>query len=257
MKKALNEPVLIPTSEREIIPYDKHKTLELIPRLNRDIDPKHIRKLMDSVKTMGVVRDVIVVRTTFFGGKWKSVIIDGQNLFCALVQLEMDIPIRYVQVTTIEDLITKMALLNSSSKAWTFKNYVHAFSSINPNYKALELYKQAFLHLEYPIILAAASGSNTSGRYANVKKGKFELGSLQETERKLKHLNDFFHIIGRGGHIGAKKYFTNEYLTFLAKEGDEYSHTKFKTFLASNLDKIVYSNLPPAGKLVKFFSKYK
>jgi hypothetical protein len=172
--------------------YSKFSTLPM----NRDIDSKHVQKMITSLRKQGCIRAVICCRTNMFDGHDKLYIIDGQHLATALEREGLPIPYIEYEVSSQEELVERMAYLNNSSKSWDLMNYVNAWKMLKPDYMKLLKWKNMY-DLE-PTMIAAIATLTTSIRHSTgpIKEGSFEIIN-DKAEEMCKAFNDIFLKIGR------------------------------------------------------------
>lgn len=195
--------------------------------MNRDIDSKHVQKMIKSIRMIGVIRPVIIAETNCIEGINKKYIVDGQHLSSALEAEGEPIPYIEIKVTSEEDLIAKMAYLNNSSKSWDLMNYVNAWRMIKPDFAKLFKWKNMY-DIE-PIMLAAICVNNPSARGASqpLKDGSFKIVN-PNAEQMCKDFNDIFIKIGKADR-GIKFQFIT---AFLQAYNGKYDHSK----VLANLD---------------------
>ena len=93
---------------------------------NRVIKKSHVQKLKKSISEKYIPTCIIVNE--------KYEIIDGQNRFEALKQLQLPVEYRIVNNLTLKDAIR----LNISNSNWKFEDYVNSFAEEgNPYYNIL------------------------------------------------------------------------------------------------------------------------
>lgn len=202
--------------------------------MNREIDSKHVQKMVTSIKKMGVIRPVIACRTNMFDGITKLYIIDGQHLATAMASVGEDVPYSVIDVADENDLVDKMAYLNNSSKSWDLMNYVHAFKMVNPEY--MKLFKLKNMYDIEPLMIAAiALNSPTVNGYPVskvIKSGEFVVKNPQ-TEAMCKAFNEFFLKIGR-----ADRWVKINFLTVFIAAYKTYDHEKSLKNLEKHLSTI-------------------
>ena len=163
--------------------------------MNRDIDSKHVQKMVYSLRKQGCIRAVICCKTNLIEGVEKLYIIDGQHLATALEREGQPIPYIEYTVKSEEDLIDKMAYLNNSSKSWDLTNYINAWKMIKPDY--MKLFKWKNLYDLEPTMIAAIAQNMVSIRYSTrpIKDGTFVI-SNPKAESMCKDFNNIFLKIG-------------------------------------------------------------
>jgi hypothetical protein len=200
----------------------------MLDGINRIPDPKHIQKMVASIRAMGVIRPVICVKVKFIDGTEKLYIVDGQHLFKALSAEGLDIPFIVIETPNKIDLVHKMAMLNNSSKPWTLLNYVNAFKMYIPDYN--QLFELRAMYDIEPLMLATictrGNSSVVSGSQL-LKSGKFKVTN-PEAQEMAKAFNDFFLKIGR-----ADRWVKHQFLQVFMRAWGTYNHKKS----LANLDK--------------------
>jgi len=194
--------------------------------MNREIDSKHVQKMVTSLNLMGVIRPVIACKTDIIDGIPKMYIIDGQHLATGLASLNMEVPYILINIDDEKDLIHKMAYLNNSSKSWVLMNYVNAFKMVYPDYMKLIKYKNMY-NIEPLMLAMIAMNSNISCGSKLIKSGEFKITN-PNTEDMCKLFNDFFIKIGT-----ADRWVKHYFLSVFMKAYGTYNHTK----ALQNLDK--------------------
>ena len=165
--------------------------------MNRDIDSKHVQKMVYSLRKQGCIRTVICCRTNIIEGVEKLYIIDGQHLATALEREGQPIPYIEYDVSSEEELIDKMAYLNNSSKSWDLMNYVNAWKMVKPDYMKLFKWKNLY-DIEPTMLAAIALNAPTGIRYSSqpIKDGSFEIVN-PNAEQMCKDFNNVFLKIGK------------------------------------------------------------
>jgi hypothetical protein len=209
--------------------------LHYLAGINRAINPGQVTKLCNSLMKMGNIRPVIVCEIDFLNGIKGHYILDGQHLFNALLRLGWDIPYVMIDVKDKQDLVEKIALLNSSSKSWSMQDYVLAWASLKPDYIKLNKYFQIF-DIEISI-LAAILSNGTVGSAGTITKtikdGEF---AIQDEEANISIVNgitDVLKFIPRMNRF-ENRYVCAEYVNFRRTEGCSYDHKAFMKKLEAN-----------------------
>lgn len=183
--------------------------LEMLENLNREVTPSQATKLSKSIKAMGNIRPVIVTKMKFKSNSYKYYMLDGQHNYTALKSLNApEIPIVEVPVNSIKSLVRMIALLNSSSKSWTLKDYVTAWSNIHEDYITLEnLYNE--FDIELSIVSAICSGNSVAASGPGtslIKSGEFRIHNLEQSRQKLSDINEILSLLPRMDRA-ANRYF--------------------------------------------------
>lgn len=203
--------------------YSKFSVLPM----NRDIDSKHVQKMIASIRKMGVLRCVIACTTNIIEGVSKTYIIDGQHLATALEREGQPIPYIEIEIKSEADLIEKMAYLNNSSKSWDLMNYINAWKMIQPDYMKLFKWKNMY---DIEITMLAAIGVNNAGikhSTQSIKTGSFKITN-PNAEDMCKAFNDIFLKIGM-----SERSVKFQFLTAFLQAYGSYNHQK----VIANLDK--------------------
>jgi hypothetical protein len=205
-----------------------YNKFHMLDGINRIPDPKHIQKMVSSIRSMGVIRPVICVQVKFMDGTNKLYIVDGQHLFKALSAEGLDIPFVIIDTPNKIDLVHKMAMLNNSSKSWTLLNYVNAFKMYIPDYN--QLFELRDMYDIEPLMLAAICTKGTSAVVSGsqlLKSGNFKITN-PEAQEMAKAFNDFFLKIGR-----ADRWVKHQFLQVFMRAWGNYNHEE----ALANLDK--------------------
>lgn len=183
--------------------------LEFIDSLNRDVIASHGNKLAKSMRFMGNIRPVVITKMKYKSNSYRFYIIDGQHAYTALKSLGVaEIPVVEVPVKSLDSLVETIALLNSSSKSWSLKDYVIAWSNIHEDYNVLNnLYEK--YDMELSIIAAIATGNtvaNSTPGTSLIKSGRFRILNVDQTEQKLSDINEILNELPRMDRA-ANRYF--------------------------------------------------
>lgn len=166
--------------------------------MNRNVDSKQIEALVQSIREMGITRQVICIKTDCIDGELKTYIIDGQHLVHACQREGLPVEYRYIEIKDEDDIVRKMAFYNNSSKSWKLMDYVNAWSYIHPDYLTLKKYKKLY-NLE-PLMIAGICNNADSynGIYAAsdlIKNGEFRTTNPNAADM-CKDFSDLFIKIG-------------------------------------------------------------
>jgi len=193
--------------------------------MNRNIDSKQVEALVQSIREMGVTRQVICVKTNCIDGELKTYVIDGQHLVHACQREDLPVEYRYIEITSEDDIIRKMAFYNNSSKSWKLMDYVNAWLYNNPDYLTLKRFKNLY-NLE-PLMIAgicnnADSYNGVSAASDLIKTGEFRVTN-PNAEAMCKDFSDLFIRIGK-----ADRWVKHNFLRVFiqAYNGKNYDHKK-------------------------------
>lgn len=194
------------------------KNLQFIPSsiplgsldgLQRPVITAHGNTLAKSMKMMGNIRPIIVTKLKEKNGKYKFYVLDGQHNYNALLSLKAEeIPIVEISTKSTANLVETIALLNSSSKSWTLKDYVTAWSNIHSDYGLLKRLYDKY-DIELSIVAAVCTGANLGSATPAtklIKSGEFRIFNLSESEQKLSDINEILNELPRMDRA-ANRYF--------------------------------------------------
>jgi uncharacterized protein YqgV (UPF0045/DUF77 family) len=193
--------------------------------MNRNIDSKQVEALVQSIREMGVTRQVICVKTSCIDGELKTYVVDGQHLVHACQREDLPVEYRYIEITSEDDIIRKMAFYNNSSKSWKLMDYVNAWLYNNPDYLTLKKFKNLY-NLE-PLMIAgicnnADSYNGVAAASDLIKTGEFRVTN-PNAEAMCKDFSDLFIRIGK-----ADRWVKHNFLRVFiqAYNGKNYDHKK-------------------------------
>lgn len=194
------------------------KNLQFIPSsiplgsldgLQRPVITAHGNTLARSMKMMGNIRPIIVTKLKEKNGKYKFYVLDGQHNYNALLSLKAEeIPIVEISTKSTANLVETIALLNSSSKSWSLKDYVIAWSNIHSDYGLLKRLYDKY-DIELSIVAAVCTGANLGSATPAtklIKSGEFRILNLSESEQKLSDINEILNELPRMDRA-ANRYF--------------------------------------------------
>lgn len=241
--------------KKYIIVRDSKKKLLILNGINRGITPSHVTKLADSINLMGCVRDIVVAKIDFLEEKGLY-IIDGQNLYHALLRNNMDFPCVEIEIKNPQHLIEVLAKLNNSSKSWCLLDYIRSWSYIKPDYIKLNKYFNTY-DIELSMLAAILSNSTIQSQGGSsvskkVKSGNFAIVNEKENKQLLDNLTDVLKIAPRMSRV-ENNYLCSEYVLFY-RNCSNYNHVKFLENLKKRKDELVYVT-SEAGKLTELFQK--
>ena len=156
--------------------------------MNREIDERHVKRLVTSFEKKYVEKPIIVNQNI--------VIMDGQHTFLALKQLGLEISYNIHHGMTIDDV----PVLNGNQKAWTFHHYLDFYAKKekkeNPTDYALlpyNLYKSFYKSHPYPafILLDLLSGVGFGAHPLKIfKEGNIQVKDFNDAKRKIKMIEE-------------------------------------------------------------------
>ena len=236
------------------------KGFSILAGINRPILPSQVTKLSSSVEMMGVVRPVVVANIDFINGEPTNYIIDGQHLYHALMRLGWDIPYTEVKIKDSVDLAEHLALLNSSSKSWTMKDYITVWANVNKDYIKLNKYFNTYdieLSQLADILMNNTCSSFQGGNHAvsrSIKKGEFKIEDEKVAVEILNRLTDALKIVPRMDRV-SNKFFISSFVTF-TNSCPNYDHDQYMASLRIHRDKFKVMTQDPDEfkKLLKSIS---
>jgi len=189
---------------------------------NRDVD--HDDKIEKSIRSSGLLVQPILVNENMQ-------IIEGQNRFTACKNLCL--PIYYVVQEGLG--LGEVKDLNSASKNWTTKNFIHSYAAgdRNVDYIYVEQLMKAYPWATQMILAFAVSGRSGAGsNYKDFKKGKFKCSEAEYNEavKILDYAGCFKEELSG---IGGRKeyYYIAVMFCYLCEDIDnEYLLQKFKKY---------------------------
>lgn len=227
----------------KFMPKNSSKGFSFLVSLNRNVKPAQVTKLAQSINKMGVIRPIVAANFTYNGVKGLY-IVDGQHLYHALLRNNMDFPYVEIDISSNQDMVEKIALLNSSSKSWTLQDYIQAWSYINNDYKKLHGYFNTYdLELSQiaSILHKNQAPSNTSGdaitRY--IKNGTFRIINEKHAVNILDCITDTLKIIPRLDRMSNRN-FVSAYVDYMTSRGAQYNHAKFLTILKKHVSELKF-----------------
>lgn len=237
----------------QILKKDSHKSFSYLAGINRPINPAQVTKLAESVKTLGILRPVIVAELQFISGKLIKYIIDGQHLFNSLLRNNMDIPYITIKIENKVQLVESIALLNASSKNWSIIDYVTSWSCVSEDYKKLLHYYNVY-DFELVDLAAILSGKSVSGGIESkfIKRGQFKITDEKQGVKILDYLTDILNILPRMKRT-ENKYLCSEYINF-QKNSYDYNHKEFLQKLEKHKEKFILAT-HEHNKLSDMFKK--
>ena len=200
--------------------------------MNRSIDSKQVEALVESIRAMGVTRQVICIKTACIDGELKTYVIDGQHLVHACQREDMPVEYRYIEITNEDDIVNKMAFYNNSSKSWKLMDYVNAWQYVHPDYLTLKKFKNLY-NLE-PLMIAGICNNSDSYNAVSAASQLIKNGNFRVTntiaEEMCKDFSDLFIKIGR-----ADRWVKHQFLRVFiqAYNGKSYNHRS----ILENIDK--------------------
>jgi len=242
----------------QILKKDSKKGFRKLTGINRDTFPAHIAKLKNSISVLGMVQPIIVAEMSFITGRTETYIIEGQHKYEACMALGIDIPYTVIKnITTYEELINAMALLNSSSKSWGITDFVNAWASLYSDYKKLMVYSNKY-SVELLFTANILGGYNVSTPHTKaIKAGTFKISNEEQNLEILSYVSDAIKEMPRM-HRNNFKNFITCYVNMVRDLKTAYKHTRFMSFLKKQKHLIpdVTSSMFDVGIFLQLYTQY-
>lgn len=224
------------------------KGLAILAGINRSIIPSHVSKIAASLTNMGITRPVTVSEISFLTGAPVKYIIDGQHLYYALIRLGWDVPYSEITVKDNLDLTEKLALLNTSSKSWSMKDYIQVWTNVKKDYKTLSQYHNTYdieLTQLAEILMEGSCKYTQGGSVVSriIKRGDFVINDEPLAVFLLNCVTDALKVVGRMDRA-SNKLFISSFIS-LVNNTPNYVHSNFMTNLKANKDKFRLATLDP------------
>lgn len=219
-KETTNKVSIFKETLRLIITPENYTALIRIG-LNRVVDWKHVKRMAESVVRNGLTRDVIVMWDKILK---KYIIIDGQHLYEALMQLNHNVECRVVEPT---DFTRFMIDLNNTSKPFSLKVYIESWAKSGKKDYQTILDKAKETKIQHSVLLMAYSLRQRGESTEMAKNGTFEIVDRQYSETLIGYIKDCLTFLPNTRAF-------NESL-FKVIKSEKYNHTK----MIVNLDKYV------------------
>jgi hypothetical protein len=222
-------------------PKSAWETFHYLEGINRDVIKPHVRIIQESIKLMDVIRPVIVANINFIDGIKRRYIVDGQHLFEALINLDMEVPYLEIKIKDEYDLIKKIACLNASSKSWMLPDYVKSWSWLEGKEDYRKLLKtHNTTRLSINVLAMAFSLVDVRGGGADkniIKRGDFTIENYSLGKKCADALVDVLANAPRGNRV-ATRCFVKAFSHWYHKNYTTYNAERFLKYMAKNRDTI-------------------
>jgi hypothetical protein len=172
-----------------IITKENLHRIEFLP-FNRKIK---IRKdLLAKMNKYGFNGTILVIETKLFGGKSRIFVLDGQHrLHCAMF---LNIPVKaefaVYEPTSIADLVTFVASLNTTQKPWTVEDFVDTYCYLNlQDYVQLSTIKAETPYSMNAVASLLAGVRSRAGMSSRIKDGVFKITQLENAKKSLQFMS--------------------------------------------------------------------
>ncbi len=202
-------------------------------KFNRKVSPEHVRELVESINSFGVLSYPVVVKTDCLDGSERYYIADGQHRFTAMKELGLPIYFTLHNISSKEQLVRLIAKVNNTSKKWSLSQYLKAWVSLKiDSYLALKKqYIQSGLQLS--VLLEAYSGRDRRTATVLYMDGKFNIPDKEKADLHIQYLVDFKKFSKRSRMF-------NSTLLKLFKH-PKYDHTKMLQKMDKEYQTLVFS----------------
>jgi hypothetical protein len=199
-------------------------TLKFLP-FNRNVDLKHVTRLLNSMMKYDILRVPVIVKTKLFG-KLDYYIVDGQNMVSAFLKVDhKEAECKVFESDDMVHIIETMAALNNCHQMWKIDNYVDAYCYM-PGKEDYKLLKVHHLSTGFNYTVSSKILNGTTG---GIKNGKFKV-NCSDADTMTKQLVDITSLFNTNY---AK--FMLAYITF-ARSVKGYDHKKFMQLAAKAKD---------------------
>lgn len=198
--------------------YDMFKLLPF----NRNVINSHVKTMMESINKMGMLRPVLVCRLKEMNGSCSLYVLDAQHALEACKRLCIEIPYVEISIKDSLDVIYKLTLLNSTSKAWNIHDYINAYAMFVPHYRELSKMISAY-SIETMMTISIASNrpsSHASVLGRELRKGEFEVIN-PKAEEMCQRFEQLFVIAG-----GSDRWVKKGLLDTFLNKFEFYDHKK-------------------------------
>lgn len=185
-------------------PAQAKKKIKFLP-FNRDSEVR--QDLLDSMKKYGFLSPIVLVKTNLISGTDDLYVVDGQHRLKSAIFAGLDV--HYIISSFVPqnegDIVQLVAAMNTTSKKWKMKDYVHAFMYMrNPHYIELNQLSSAynFTLNSTAAILQGIRNAKTSAK-KSVEEGKFIVKSK-------KHFLNVMDLRDKLAEIVSGKYHGNK-----------------------------------------------
>ena len=225
------------------------KGFAILAGINRPINPAHVSKLAESIRDFGMcIRPVLVAHVKFLPSGPAWYIIDGQHLYIAALRLKLDIPYIEMEVNSLEELIERIAQVNTTSKPWVLEDYITSWGYYKPSYQELKRLYQLY-NIERSILaellhtgIVTASRVGGSSIPKVIKKGQFKILNLQLAVKVLDYITDLRDVTNDLGRQ-EQRLIISIMIEKIKADGGSYKHEIYKKYLTSiKKDLLIASN---------------
>lgn len=221
-------------------------SVTFLPSGNRDIDPKHVNTIKQSIQTNGLHRGISVIKTKLFNKSndktARYYIADGQHLYTACKALgklnELIVFVHPNEMKTINEIVRFVSMLNTTGKNWSINDFVTNYASTNnTNYIKLQNKLNTY-GLGNTVTSIIYSGLGSSQAVKSIKDGRFTIIDELHGDRIAKLLQDVVLILGRQNSQPIQRFAYSMYF-FINSISNE---SKFIKFVEKNREAFLTLN---------------
>lgn len=249
-KNTTDSKVLDQIFKIKVLRRDSGKKFNFLTGVNRPAD--HVSSQISAVRQLGILRPVVVAKYEF-NGKKDYYIIDGQNLYSALVKLGLDVPYLELTISSDEELVQAMALVNTSAKDWNLTDYIRAWGHIRKDYIVLSQYVKSHTLTKQSIASVLFGYAGVSSNITRIiKNGLFR---VKDEARAAKILNYTEDVLKKAPKLdrNVSRTFTASYLAYVTKCYAQYNHNRFLEYLKKQSNLLIAANDKRVELVDKFF----
>jgi hypothetical protein len=178
----------------------RYQEFHFLP-FNRKVNKKHVMRLVRSIESFGPQSFVNIAETNCVDGVKRKWIVDGQHRFMAYQFLKWPILYTVSNVSTKEEMVRLIAVLNHTSKTWHLRDYLEAWCQLGiPAYITIE---KALAETKLPItvLLEMFSGQQRQVATNNFQQGKYRLRDVQLAHLHVSYLVELRPFLPRSSTI--------------------------------------------------------
>lgn len=182
--------------------YLQHEVMLLPEPHNRPVKASGVRKMQNSIETVGIYRSLILVYTNRFSadGSYQLYVIDGQHLRQAILDTNFDEiegfkDVKIIHIDDIDRIDYLTSILNDVGNKWNLDNFLKLWIARDKQ-SYLTLSQDYLMKKNYTTLNSIVEGSlaNISNGNRDFKRGDFKIDVLRLN--KIEELFDFAVNIG-------------------------------------------------------------
>ncbi|HLP86394.1 MAG TPA: hypothetical protein VK153_00760 [Candidatus Paceibacterota bacterium] len=191
---------------------------------NRKVNGKRVRKLVRSMEKHGVTSFSTIVETDCIDGVMKKWVVDGQHRNEAFKIRNEPILFTKAKANTVEELVELITDLNTTSKSWTLKEYLHLCVSMKVrSYMVIEKYLNE-TKLPITLLLEIFSGVGRAAATKMLQRGKFKIKNIKTAREQMWWMCELKRFLPKSRDIMSA-------LVVFFNKTEGYDNEKMKTIL--------------------------